>query len=69
MHVPQSAKNKGSWILVGATLQFLGFAALYKSVIEYDLRGGGSKPNFRKKLPRLFTASKTGYLDRKRLFR
>ena len=38
MHVPQSTKSKGSWILVGATLQFLGFAALYKSVLEADLK-------------------------------
>ena len=32
-------------------------------------RGVGQNQTFEKKLPRLFTASKTGYLDRKRLFR
>ena len=37
---------------------------------KYILRGGWVKTKLsKKKLPRLFTASKTGYLDRKRLFR
>jgi len=41
----------------------------YDDVNEFLKEGVGQNPTVEKKLPRLFTASKTGYLDRKRQFR